>query len=94
MIEPKKYRHAVSNSNWRGAMGSEIIALEVNHTRDLVDLPLGNKVLGCKWVYKIKHKSDGSIERYKARLVVLKNHQVEGENCEETFAPVAKMDSV
>lgn len=75
-------------------MQSEIRALEDNHTWSLVDLPPGKKVLGSRWVYKIKHNSDGSIERLKARLVVFGNHQVEGIDYSETFAPVAKMPTV
>ena len=50
-------------------MNYEIVALERNHTWSLVPLQPGHKAIGCHWVYKIKHNSDGSIERYKARLV-------------------------
>jgi hypothetical protein len=50
-------------------MIEELQALEKTHTWDLVDLPRGKSVIGCKWVYKIKNKSDGTIEQYKARLV-------------------------
>uniref|UniRef100_A0A2N9IQN3 CCHC-type domain-containing protein n=1 Tax=Fagus sylvatica TaxID=28930 RepID=A0A2N9IQN3_FAGSY len=50
------------------AMIEELQALEKTHTWDLVDLPRGKSVIGCKWVYKIKNKSDGTIEEYKARL--------------------------
>jgi hypothetical protein len=42
------------------------------------DLPKGKKAIGCKWVYKIKYKSDGTLERHKAKLVALGNKQVEG----------------
>lgn len=75
-------------------MQQEIEALEQNGTWTVTQMPLGKKALGCKWVYRIKHKSDGSIERFKARLVILGNHQVEGIDYSETFAPVAKMVTV
>src|ERR1044072_889199 len=75
-------------------MQAEIDALNRNDTWSMQSLPPGKKALGCKWVYRIKHNSDGTIERFKARLVVLGNHQEEGINYTETFAPVAKMVTV
>ena len=57
-------------------------------------MPSGKKAVGCKWVYKIKYHSDGTMERYKTLLVILGNHQVEGIDYTETFAPVAKMVTV
>ena len=75
-------------------MQNEIRALENNDTWTMEDLPSGKKALGSQWVYRIKYKSDGSIERLKSRLVVLGNHQQEGIDYNETFAPVAKMVTV
>uniref|UniRef100_A0A2N9GM47 Reverse transcriptase Ty1/copia-type domain-containing protein n=1 Tax=Fagus sylvatica TaxID=28930 RepID=A0A2N9GM47_FAGSY len=71
-------------------MTEELQALEKTHTWDLVDLPHGKSAIGCKWVYKIKTKSDGCLERYKARLVAKGYAQEYGIDYEETFAPVAR----
>ena len=51
-------------------MAKEIEALELNHTWSVVDFPPGRKPINCKWVYKVKYHSDGSIERNKARIVI------------------------
>ncbi|KAI4313213.1 hypothetical protein L6164_026209 [Bauhinia variegata] len=69
-------------------MHDEIMALKKNGTWSMVKLPLEKKA--CKWVYKIKGKSNGTIERHKTRLDTFGNHQVEGINLIETFTPVAK----
>lgn len=76
---------------WNDAMTSEYDALVLSKTWDLQDLPPGKIALGCKWVYKIKIRTDSSLEQYKARLMVLGNNQIEGVNYGENFAPVAKM---
>ena len=75
-------------------MSDELGALEKNGTWVMYSLPPGKKAIGSKWVFRTKYKSDGSIERHKARLVVLGNRQIEGTDYMETFAPVAKMDYV
>ena len=60
----------------------------------MVDLPPGQSVVGCRWVYKIKTKTDGSVEWYKARLVAKGFTQEYGIDYEETFAPIVHLTSV
>ncbi|CAM8880470.1 unnamed protein product [Rhodiola kirilowii] len=75
-------------------MKTEIAALERNNTWLITDLPHNQSVIDCKWIFRIKLKSDGSIEHYKAHVVAKGFTQVEGIDYSETFAPVAKMISV
>lgn len=71
-------------------MVEEFNALLKNHTWSLVPPSQYQNIVGCKWVFRIKHKSDGSIERYKARLVAKGFHQQPGIDYDETFSPVVK----
>ncbi|KAL0336659.1 UNVERIFIED_CONTAM: Retrovirus-related Pol polyprotein from transposon TNT 1-94 [Sesamum radiatum] len=65
-----------------------------NHTWELVDLPSGNKPLGCKWILKRKYKADGSIDKYKARLVAKGFKQKEGLDFFDTYSPVTRITSI
>jgi hypothetical protein len=65
-----------------------------NDVWDIVLRPEGKSVVTSKWIYKIKHATDGSVEKYKARFVARGFSQVEGIDYEETFAPVARYISI
>jgi len=90
-VEPICFEDVVGHALWDKAMDEEMAALDANMTWELVPLPEGKKAIGCKWVYKVKHNLDGSISKYKVRLVAKGYAQTHGINYEETFAPVAKM---
>ncbi|GAA0147132.1 transmembrane signal receptor [Lithospermum erythrorhizon] len=92
--EPRTYKQTIKDPQWVDAMNKEIEALFVNNTWDYMPLPLGKKPILCRWDYKIKLKSDGSIERYKACLVAKGFTQRMGIDYNETFTPVVKMSIV
>jgi len=75
-------------------MDEKMAALDVNATWELVVLPKDKKTIGCNWVYKVKHNADGSMNRYKTRLVAKGYAQTYGIDYEETYNLVAKMTTV
>ena len=75
-------------------MNEEMKSLHKNETWELVECPLGNKPVGCRWIYTVKYKADGSIERFKVRLVAKGYTQTYGIDYTKTFAPVAKINTV
>ncbi|KAL0314880.1 UNVERIFIED_CONTAM: Retrovirus-related Pol polyprotein from transposon RE1, partial [Sesamum angustifolium] len=88
------YEEAKGCLEWEIAMQDEIEALRRNDTWELVPKPENSQPVTCKWVYRLKKKSDGTIDRYKARLVARGFSQSDGLYYEETFSPVAKMVTV
>lgn len=68
-FESQIYQQAVQYPHWKEAMATEISALDENQTWNLTFLPTNKHPIGCKWIYKVKYKSDGSVKCYKTRLV-------------------------
>jgi len=92
--DPTSFAEAVQDPKWCTAMNLELRALEANGTWELTSLPPGKRAIGCKWLYKAKFLSDGTIDKHKARLVVLGCKQKFDVDYQETFAPIAKMTTV
>ncbi|RVX10878.1 Retrovirus-related Pol polyprotein from transposon TNT 1-94 [Vitis vinifera] len=91
---PNTIQEAFKISKWKKAVQDEIDALEKNGTWTITDLPVGKRPMGYKWIFSIKYKADGSIERFKARLVARGFTQSYGIDYQETFAPVAKLNTI
>jgi hypothetical protein len=94
IVEPSNYHEASGIHEWQLAMQEELDVLDRTGTWDLVPLPSHAVPITCKWVFKIKTKSDGSVERYKARLVARGFQLTQGLDYDETFAPIAHMTVV
>jgi Reverse transcriptase (RNA-dependent DNA polymerase) len=92
--EPMSFEEANKSIIWKRAMEDELVALEKNQTWKIVQLPEGKRTVGCRWIYKTKFNSDGSVERHKARLVAKGFTQTYGVDYKETFAHVTKMNTV
>jgi histone deacetylase 1/2 len=92
--EPSTTAEAFTDSHWKIAMDEEYDALIKNNTWHLVPSSHGQNVIDCKWVYKVKRKADGTIDRYKACLVAKGFKQQYGIDYEETFSPVVKSATI
>ena len=87
-------QEALKDPRWRKTMNEEMKALQKNLMWEVVDLLEGTMPVGCRWVFTIKYKVDGTIERCKARLVAKGYTQTYGIDYMETFAPMAKINTV
>ena len=93
-IEPQCFNEASKDKDWVAAMNEELDQIEKNSTWELVPRPSDKNVIGSKWVYKNKLNEQGQIVRNKARLVCKGYAQIEGQDFDETFAPVARMEAI
>lgn len=89
-IEPTCYTSAIKDENWHKVMNVEFDALLKNQTWKLVPSSSAQNIIGCKWVFHIKRNANGTIERYKTRLVSKGFHQQPGIDYGETYSPVVK----
>jgi hypothetical protein len=87
--EPFGHGEAAGQQVWQDAMTEEYQSIMKNDVWDIVSRPKGKSVVTSKWIYKIKHAADASVEKYKARFVARGFSHVEGIDYEETLAPDA-----
>jgi hypothetical protein len=94
MIEPKFFYEANKHDDWIRAMNEELDHIEKNNTWELVPRLEDKNVIGSKWVFNNKMNENGQVVRNKARLVCKGYAQVEGKYFDETFAQVARLESI
>ncbi|GKA61782.1 putative ribonuclease H-like domain-containing protein [Tanacetum coccineum] len=93
-IEPISIAKALSDSSWMEAMQEELLQFKLQHVWILVDLPIGKRAIGTKWVFKNKKDERGIVIRNKAMLVVQGHRQNEGIDYKEVFAPVERIEAI
>jgi hypothetical protein len=92
--EPTCFEEAIQMKEWADAMIEEYQSIIKNDVWEIVPRPKNKDVVSSKWLFKIKHAADRSIEKYKARFVARGFYQKEGIDYEETFAPIARYTSI
>lgn len=94
VVIPRSIEEALTVPKWKVVVLEEMHALKQNNTWRLVELLQDKSIIRCKWVFTMKYKVDGSIERYKAQLVVKGFTQTYGIDYTKTFAPIAKLNTI
>ncbi|KAL4028955.1 hypothetical protein IC575_012173 [Cucumis melo] len=91
---PKNIHIALECPEWKNVVMEDMKALEKNNTWEICTISKGHKPMGCKWVFTLKYKADGTLDRHKASLVAKGFTQTYGVDYSETFSPVAKLNTV
>lgn len=94
IVEPSNFEEAAKEECWNKAIEVEMEMIHKNDTWELVDKPVNRKIIGVKWVFRTKNNADGSLNKHKARLVVKGYSQQQCVDYFETFAPVARLDTI
>lgn len=94
VVEPVSIKKALCSALWKTTMDNEMATLIKNKTWRLVPPPPNINLIECKWVFKVKTKSDGSFDRCKARLVAKGFNQVPSVDFHETFSPIVKAPTI
>ncbi|GJW56066.1 retrovirus-related pol polyprotein from transposon TNT 1-94 [Tanacetum coccineum] len=92
--KPKNVNKALGDESWVIAMQEELNQFVANDVWDLVPLPMSQTVIGTKWVFRNKLDENGIVSRNKARLVAQGYNQQEGTDYDETYAPLARLESI
>jgi len=93
-FEPKNVKKALTDEFWIEAMQEELNQFKRSEVWNLVPRPEGMNVIGTKWIYKNKSDENGTVTRNKARLVAQGYTQVEDLDFDETFALIARLESI
>lgn len=93
-FEPTSYEEDAIHEVWREGMVEVYASIIKNNVWEVVPRPEGKSVVTSRWLYKIKHVADGSIEKLNSRFVARGFSQIEGVEYDETFTPVARYISI
>ncbi|XP_052622525.1 uncharacterized mitochondrial protein AtMg00820-like [Lactuca sativa] len=93
-VEPRTIKEALLEPDWISAMQEELEQFKRNKVWQLVPIPQGHTIVGTRWACKNKLDESGAVIRNKARLVAKGYNQLEGDDCDETYAPVTRMEAI
>lgn len=93
-VEPCTFEEAAKEQVWKDAITEIYESIIQNDVWEVVPRPQGKSVVTSKWLFKIKHRADGSIEKYKARFLAIGFSLKEGINYDDIFAPIARYTTI